>query len=113
MLSNADNSHFSKSMGYPLRAIQQTRDLVHAGGTDFGGDTTDTVFHGTPANKGSSSLLVQNRGRRERQDASAKQFKSGSAIHLALQCLQSIDVTFDRSEEHTSELQSLRHLVCR
>jgi hypothetical protein len=59
MLSNADNSHFSKSMGYPLRANQQTRDLVHAGGTDFGGDTTDTVFHGTPANKGSSSLLVQ------------------------------------------------------
>ncbi len=46
---------------------------------------------------GSSSLLVQNRGRRERQDASAKQFKSGSAIHLALQCLQSIDVTFDRT----------------
>jgi hypothetical protein len=36
-------------------------------------------------------------GGRERQDASAKQFKSGSAIHLALQCLQSIDVTFDRT----------------
>jgi hypothetical protein len=33
----------------------------------------------------------------EARDASAKQFKSGSAIHLALQCLQPIDVSFHRS----------------
>src|ERR1035441_2650251 len=27
-------------------------------------------------------------------------------------CVPSVDVKADRSEEHTSELQSLRHLVC-
>src|SRR5262245_64313711 len=35
-------------------------------------------------------------------------------VHLRTHCLAVIDhVIHDRSEEHTSELQSLRHLVCR
>src|SRR5258705_8076811 len=37
---------------------------------------------------------------------------AGEAIPLAGRLVMVADV-FDRSEEHTSELQSLRHLVCR
>src|SRR5205814_7134857 len=34
-------------------------------------------------------------------------------VRVALQTAQRDAKAFDRSEEHTSELQSLRHLVCR
>src|SRR5438045_1767382 len=36
-----------------------------------------------------------------------------SAVGLRLDMLDVVYVDADRSEEHTSELQSLRHLVCR
>src|SRR5947199_1083703 len=45
-----------------------------------------------------------------RAGAAAKRNSSTIRVHVPL---QSISVTQIRSEEHTSELQSLRHLVCR
>src|SRR5205814_6861029 len=43
----------------------------------------------------------------------ALNFVSGSEISRAISLLNFSSVCEPRSEEHTSELQSLRHLVCR
>jgi hypothetical protein len=74
-----------------------------AGETNIVGGRVLTQRSGSRSGNGArkrslkASLVVQNRARRERQDASAQQFKSGSAIHLALRHLKPIDVSFHRS----------------
>src|SRR5258705_10910301 len=52
------------------------------------------------------ALPISHRGRHQRQGGSAGRFE-GERHHGPP------DSGWNRSEEHTSELQSLRHLVCR
>src|SRR5205814_8314347 len=45
--------------------------------------------------------------------AAAPQVRSRERLELSALMVVSLTSVLDRSEEHTSELQSLRHLVCR
>src|SRR5438045_6794194 len=60
-------------------------------------------------------LLVNREGAREFLESQGVPFPPGASAHFLPQSSRLIvrNTIDNRSEEHTSELQSLRHLVCR
>src|SRR5205814_7505152 len=59
------------------------------------------------------NLVDSHPGRRREADRAAVAVRRG-ALHPELHVLRRhAELVLERSEEHTSELQSLRHLVCR
>src|SRR5262245_62294221 len=72
--------------------------------TNTTGDITSILF-GIPGEPTSAATIVDGH-------AMAKNGEAGRALGAAMMS-SLIGAVFGRSEEHTSELQSLRHLVCR
>src|ERR1041385_927950 len=61
----------------------------------------------------SDEWIPSRTGIKERRICAADEFTSDLAANAARRALEKAQVSADRSEEHTSELQSRLHLVCR
>src|SRR5262245_62194713 len=79
---------------------------------DFAGRNGCGPMHGRRQINSSTSLQLPAPGQRNHNERSRCRNKVGE-WQTAYSCTFSPDRTAERSEEHTSELQSLRHLVCR